>query len=406
MSRFMSNERGSDRINVLIALDKPSYNGRIHGGGRSFFNLVSGIDRRRFKVVACILRREDALKELFEREGLEVRYLGRGKFSPLVLIDLLQLIRTERVQVLHLNSFCSQQFGRIAGMIAGIPAIVHARGLTDYPRVWYQRVSDRLLSRFTARTLAVSREAGDAYIMNRAVAPDNVVVLPNGVSLEQFTPLDRKEYLAVKRDLDIDEGQLVVGVVSRLRDEKGIKHIIEAAARVLSLCKNATFLIVGDGPLLDELKMRVTCLGIEKSVIFTGFRENVRELLSIFDVKVFTSLGEGCSNVLLEAMAMGRAIVAPNVSGVNEVLSDGLSGLLCPVGDTEAMAARIIHLLKNERERGELGRGARLACEPYSLKKVVSRLQAIYEEVASGPAKRARNWAEGNGQDQPPQEVI
>ncbi|MFX0210316.1 MAG: glycosyltransferase family 4 protein [Candidatus Hodarchaeota archaeon] len=371
------------KINVLVALDKASYNGKIHGGGRSFFNIVTRINQKRFNVIPCILRKEDSLKSLFEKHGVRVNYLGRGKFDPFVLFDFIRLIKSEKIHILHLNSFASHQFGRLAGAITGVPTIIHARGLTDYPYSWYQQISDWFLARFTDQAIAVSKIVKEAYIANRKIDGDKVIVMPNGVPLEEFKPLPAEQRREIKRRLGIKPDHQVVGTVTRFIELKGNRYFLEAAAKVLQILPNTNFLVVGDGPLFQELKKLSRQLKLENHVFFTGFSDNVPAILSIIDVKVVSSLSEGFGNILVEAMSMGKAIVATNVAGLKEIVTDGKTGLLVPPRDPQAMAEQIIYLLQHEKERNRLELKSQDESRKYALDVYIRNLEKVYEEVAA-----------------------
>lgn len=385
----MRRSRETTRINVLFLLDKASYDGRMHGGGRTFLNTVSRIDGGTFRAIPCILRQEDSVNEAFKKRGLEVKYLGRNRFDPRVLLDLIQLIREERVQVMHLNSFGSQQFGRLASAITGIPTVLHAHGLTDYPRAWYQRLLDRVLARYTSKAIAVSKDVRNAYVAERFIGEDKFVVMPNGIALDEFEPLDASECTEVKQRFGIPESHYVVGTITRLREEKGNEDFIQAAPRVLECYPNTCFVIVGEGPRLYALKALARSLGIEHQVIFTGFCDDIRSILGIFHVNVVSTLAEGCSNAVLEAMAMGKATVATNVSGIREVLTDGKTAALVPPRNPAVMAERIIHLLGNTAEREKLAGGVRSATHRYSIDVYVRSLEKIYRDVMAADARCA-----------------
>ncbi|MFX0208429.1 MAG: glycosyltransferase family 4 protein [Candidatus Hodarchaeota archaeon] len=377
------------KINVLITTDKVGYEGNIHGPGRSFFNIVSGINQERFNVIPCILRRRDSLKWMFERKGIRVQYIERGELNPLAFFDLLRLIRDEKIHILHLNGYRSSILGRLAKTITGVLTIMHARGASDFygwkkikRYSWYQKVVDLFLAKFTDRVIAVSNEVKEVYVAQRKIDRRRVIVMPNAVSLEEFKPIGQQQYKRVKRCLGLDPDHWIVGTVTRFIEIKGTRYFLEAAAKVSRILPKTYFLIVGDGPLFQELKELSRRLRVDNSVIFTGFRKDIPQILSIFDVKVVSSLSEGSPNVLLEAMAIGKPIVATDVPGINEILKDGETGLLVPSRDPQAMAEKIIYLLRHEKERDRLGNRAHQESKKYALENYINHLESVYEQVA------------------------
>ncbi len=387
----MSENHIDSKLNVLITTDKVGYEGKIHGPGRSFLNIVSSIDRERSRVVPCILRKEDSLKPIFERRGIKINYLGRGEFDPFVFFYLIKLIKNERIHVVHLNGYRSSIFGRLARIVTGVPTIMHARGASDFygwkknnRYSWYQKVIDRFLARFTDLVIAVSDEVKEIYVQQRKIDPKKVIVMPNAIALERFKPLPVEKGKELRKQLGLKPDHLIVGTVTRFIEIKGNKYFLEAAKRVLHVFPNAYFLVVGEGPLFSELKQLCQRLGIDKSVIFTGFRNDIPQLLSIFDVKVIPSLSEGSPNVLLEALAAGKPIVATDVGGISDILRDGETGLLVPPQDPHAMSERIIYLLQCKEVRERLAMKARKESRKYSLDTYVKNLENVYVDVARG----------------------
>jgi glycosyltransferase involved in cell wall biosynthesis len=369
----------TNRINILMSIDHISYGNYIHGAGRVFLNILAKIDKYRFNIIPCILRKYDQLMPVLEKQETHIKFLEREKFDPLTLLDFLQIIKDERVHLLHLHQYGSSFFGRIAGALMGVPTVLHAHGI-DHSGMWQHQVMDWLLAKFTARGIGVSRES----LAKRSIKTHKGIVLPNGIPLENLKSLSADQYKALKKDLELEADQYIVGTITRLREEKGNSYLLEAAVEVLRAFPNTKFLIVGAGPLLGELKNLARRLGIERDVTFTGFYQNISAMLSIFDVKVIASIDEGFGQLtLLEAMAMGKAIVATSVDGITEILQDGETGLLVPPRDPLAMAEKIIHLLQSEEMRTQLGTKACHESHKYSLDAYIKDLEGIYEEVVA-----------------------
>ena len=384
----MAKSHRPSRINILIAIDHISNNSQINGPGRVFFNLTTKLDKKYFNVIPCILRKEDSLKSSFEDHGIHIQYLGRGKYDPLVLLDLLKLIIHENIHVVHLHLYASSIFGRLVRIITRVPTILHAHGPTDYygwkkrPYYsWYQQIADLFLAKFTDLVIAVSTEVRDVYVTQRRIDSKKVIVLPNAISLEEFTPSPLEHCEEIKRQFGIKPNHWVVGTVTRFIEVKGNRYLLEAAHKVLQTFPHTYFLIVGHGPLYKELKALSQRLQLEKNVIFTGFHKDVAHLLSTFDLKVVTSLSEGCPNALLEAMAMGRPIVAANVDGIKEILTDGETGLLVPPRDPQALAEKIIYLLQHDQFRKQLGSNAYRESRKYGIDTYIRDLGNIYKDM-------------------------
>jgi len=367
------------RINVLFVADHLSYEGKMHGVGRFFWNVLPRFNRNKYNVIPCVLRKKDALNDLFISQGIKIRYLGKTKFSPSTFMTLRKIIKEEKIDILHLHQYGSSNFGRLVGFIAGIPVIIHSHD-TDPNYPLYQRIADLILARFTDRVIAVSESAKESTIKKRSIREDKVIVMHNAIPLEEFQELTPEQKKEERRHLGINQDYKIVGTVTRLREEKGNKYLLEAAAEVLKVFPKTLFLIKGDGPLREELQNLSKKLNIEKNVIFYyGFVRDIRKFYSIFDIKVIASENEPFGLVMLEAMAMGKAIVATDAGGPKEILKDGETGLLVPAKDSGALAQKIIYLLENNQELERLARNAKKESEKYDIDLYVRKLEREYE---------------------------
>lgn len=187
----------------------------------------------------------------------------------------------------------------------------------------------------------------------------------------------------VREDLGIPERVPVVGTVANLKAHKGHRHLLEAAARVRMAVPEARFVLVGQGPMEDELRRRARELGLDGNVVFAGYREDALRVAAAFDLFVLPSTHEGLPIALVEAMALGKPAVVTAVGGVPEVVEDGAHGLVVPPGDPGALARAIVTLLRDARLRERLGAGARRRAADFDIRRAVRRMEQVYEELLS-----------------------
>jgi len=354
----------------------------MHGGGRYFWNVLPRFNKSRYNVVPCVLRKKDALNDLFMSQGINIRYLGKAKFDPSTFITLFRIIKEEKIDILHLHQHGASNFGRIAGFIAGVPVIIHAHDNEPNYHL-HQRIADVILAHFTDEVIAVSESAKESTIEKRSIREDKVVVMHNALPLDEFHVLTHDQKEEERRRLDINPDYKIVGTVTRLREEKGNKYLLEAAVEVLKVLPKTVFLIVGDGPLREELQNHCKKLNIEENVIFYGFSTKIQRLYSIFDINVIASVTEASPFALFEAMAMGRAIVATNVGGPKEILKDGETGLLVPTEDSGMLAQKLIYLLEHGQELERLAENAKEESKKYDIEVYVRNLEKEYEALLS-----------------------
>jgi len=373
-------------LRVLHVCDKFGVKGSsIHGVSRLFSWWFPRYDTARFDVSLCGLKSPEPASQLLEQQGIPVHHLGRGRFDPRILGDLVALARERKARVLHVHGYAAADFGRLAARRAGAALVLHEH-FADPRMPVYQAWADRWLAPLTDRAIAVSGSTREFLIHERHVPAERIRLIWNGAPLDEFAPVERAKALAVRRELGLPEAALVVGTIGRLSLQKGHRFLVEAAARVRARRRDdVRFLIAGDGDRIDALRGQAADLGITDTLVFAGHRTDVRELLGAIDVFAISSLYEGTPLALFEAMAAGKTIVSTAVDGCREVLEDGVTGLLVPAGDAESLAGAIERLLDDAGLRQALAAKAHEASRRYDVRSCVEAMQQVYEEVAPRP---------------------
>jgi glycosyltransferase involved in cell wall biosynthesis len=367
-------------LNVLQVCDHLGWEGsRMHGVKRLFSWMIPRFDPERFRVSLVSLRKKDLSEETLEQMGVDITYLERGKFDPLTLPALLNVIDRKQIDVLHLHGYGATTFGRMAGAIRRIPTILHEHAnLTATP--WFQKVADRALQPFTDIALAVSQSTADFVVGARQIDASKVKVVYLGVPLEEFSrPRSASEIASARREMGIADGQFAIGTVTRLHDSKGNSYLVDAAAHVVRERPAARFFLVGEGPLLDDLQAQAARLGLGERFVFAGFRRDVAGTLSAFDLSVFPSLWEGTPITAFEALAMGKPIVSTDADGLLDILTPDRDALIVAKRDASALAARIIWAMDRPDERARLSAAARETGRRYDIDGFVRKMERLYQ---------------------------
>jgi glycosyltransferase involved in cell wall biosynthesis len=374
-------------VGVLHVCDKFGVAGSsIHGVSRLFSWWFPRYDPARFTVSLCGLKRPEPASRLLEEQGIPVRHLGRGRFDPRILGDLVRVAREVRAAILHVHGYAAADFGRLAARRVEAALVLHEH-FADPRMPAYQGLADRMLARFTDRAIAVSGSTRDFLVRERHVPAKRVRLIWNGAPLAEFAPVGLAAALATRRELGLPADAPVVGSISRLSEQKGHRYLLDAAARVLPRRPDARFLIVGDGDQMEPLRRQARALGIAPSVLFAGHRTDVPALLGALDVFCISSTYEGTPLALFEAMAAGKAIVSTAVDGCREVLEDGATGLLVPPRDPEALAAALLRALDDSALRASLAKRAREASARYDIAACVAQMQDLYDEILAEKAR-------------------
>jgi glycosyltransferase involved in cell wall biosynthesis len=366
-------------LNVLQVCDHLGWEGsRMHGVKRLFSWMIPRFDPERFNVSLVSLRRKDLSEETLEAQGLDITYLHRSRFDPLTLPALLKVIDRKQIDILHLHGYGATTFGRMAGAIRRIPAILHEHAnLTDTP--WYQKVADRLLEPYTDIAIAVSHSTAAFVINARQVPEAKVKVVYLGVPLEEFSrERSAGEIAAARHDLGLLPADFAVGTITRLHESKGNSYLVDAAAQVIKERPQTRFCIVGEGPLLADLQAQAARLGLGDRFLFAGFRRDIPATLSAFDLSVFPSLWEGTPITGFEALAMGKPIVATDADGLLDILTDGHDAAIVPKRDAGALAGKIVWAIDHPEARARLGAAARVSGRRYDIGVFVRKMERLY----------------------------
>lgn len=370
--------------------------GDFHGAERCLLNLTTRLERSEFRPLIVLPFRGQLFDEL-QRRSVDARILPlgvfrvRGELYPprlfLRLAELLpavtrlvEMIRHEDIALVHSNT-SGVMAGAIAARISRIPHVWHVREIVTRPRIfwWFMR---RLIPRLSHRVICISRAVRQHLGSLHPADEGKIRVIFDGVDVN--VPRSGESLTGA-------EGSgLTVGMIARVNPYKGHEMFIRAAHSVSQAVPSARFVVVGGHlPEYETLWRRLLQLrrdlGLDSALSFTGHQppERIPEILASFDVFVLpTTDREGLGQVVLEAMAMARPVVATDVGGPCEVVVDGVTGYLVPPSDADRMAAAILRLLRDADLRSRMGRAGRARVEQFfSLDQHVSCIKAVYREV-------------------------
>jgi glycosyltransferase involved in cell wall biosynthesis len=271
--------------------------------------------------------------------------------------------------------------GRVIGHLAGVRDIVY----TEHSVMEVYHPLTRLLNLITYPlgeiTIAVSEEVKHSIMKHRITNRTKVLVIHNGVD-PNCGSTSRRYPDKTKDDLGIPANHKVVGNVANIRPEKGHEYLIQAAKIVCDSYPDVTFVIVGREMMngaINHLEEMATGLGIRNRVIFTGYRQDVFDIIGIFDLFVLSSLYEGLSLALLEAMSMGKPVIGSDVGGIPEVIDNDLNGFLVECRNPQQLAEKILDLLSNETLRKRMGQSAmHKVQDKFTIQRTARAIEQVY----------------------------
>lgn len=356
-------------MHVILTLD-------MAGMEHVVYNLTKNLNKDIFEVTIVVILRRGPLAAEVEKHGIKVISAKRMlRFVPLIYpYELIRLIRKIKPDIIHSHSGC-WHYSPLAARLCNVPVTIHTEHGRIFPETKSLIFCDRLYFRFTNKLVTVS-EYLTSY-MQEVVKLDSrkIIQIENGVDTEQFTSHERRT----------TSDDYTIGIVARLEPVKDHLTLLNAFAQVIKIVPNCKLLIIGNGSQKQNIEEQIQMLKLSDKVLLLGERKDIPELLSIMDIFVLSSLTEGTSLTLLEAMASGKPVVATNVGGNAKVVIDNETGFLVPPGEPSIMAEKIIKLLKDRNLINEMGtKGRNRVLEHFSLDKMVNAYEKLYLNCLNG----------------------
>lgn len=348
------------------------------GTERLLVGAARHLDRARFRLeVAYLLPWKDAFVADIEATGTPVHCLDAPRPTDVAwLARLRRLVREHDIDIVHTHMPLPAAYARLA-LPRRPPAFVHTEHNMWSRYRWPTRLANQVTYGRNARAVAVSDQVAATI---RSSVPVEVIVHGTDPSLVVDGPGARA---AARATLGLGEGARVVGTVGNFTAKKDQATLLRAFASVPDSPGGTHLVLVGLGPLEDDLRALADELGIGPRVVWPGSRDDVFALLPGFDAFVLSSRFEGLPIALLEAMASGVAPVATEVGGIPSVITDGQDGLLVPPGDPDALAAALGKVLDDDALRADLGRQAARRAGDFDLVHAVRRTEDLYAQVVA-----------------------
>jgi glycosyltransferase involved in cell wall biosynthesis len=351
------------------------------GAERNLYYLAPYLRKSKLRYGICCLMRRGEFADEIERLGIPVFEMGyRRRYAIQTLLKLRRLLIERKVAVVHTHLFESGVMGRLAAWLARVPVIItHEHGKTLWKR-WHHTMFERFAIRFTDQRIAVSKDIMNLRLRREGTPPDKIRIVFNAVDPERFD-LDQAARASKRKELGL-EGSLVVGTIGRLVEAKAYDLLLDVAHEACSLRGDLRFILVGEGPLRQELERKRDRMGMGERFQLLGQRTDIPELIAAMDAYIITSLREGMPITLIEAMMSAKPIVSTAVGGIPDTLADDEDGLLVEAGTSEALVEALMGLLERPEKMRDFGLKAReKALKWYAPEKVLDQLEAIYAEI-------------------------
>lgn len=351
-------------------------------------NLIERLDPERFEHVVYAIRRLGSNADRLRNHRVRVMCLGKKDTDfPVQVGPLARAIREIGPDIVHCRNWAAVE-AVMAGKWVRSCAVVHSEhGLDSNANAkepWRRICFRRLAFELADRVVSVSYQLRELHARRTGFAAHKIAVIHNGVDSRTFYP-DPEARHWVRQELGLSPDEFCIGSVGNLFPVKDHMTLLKAMERVSRAFTNWRLLVIGEGPELPGLKAFTSAHPDWRGrVAFLGSSNRVAEMLNVMDVYVLPSISEGISNSLLEAMATGLPVVATATGGNPEVVVDGESGLLFPVGDSGLLAEKLLGLRAGKELRVQLGqRALRRVKEDFSIDSMVRNYAQMYESLVS-----------------------
>jgi glycosyltransferase involved in cell wall biosynthesis len=374
----------NNKITVLF----PITDLELHGAQHQLLELVKNLDRECFRPLVLTLSPGGAMENEYRAalgDGL-ISIKRKGKFDLLYLYKVARLLRKMKVDVIQPFLTPATFYSLLPAILCRTPVKIvternsrKGRDIGGFGYRCYLKAED-LLTRFADWAIANSG-AGRDYLIERGVNPNHTWVIYNGIDLSGFV-FDNEDVAQIRQQFDIPPDKQVIGMIARLHPIKRHDIFLRAAAIVHREIPGTKFAILGDGPLRSQLENLTQELGLSSQVIFCGEQQNTYPYTAAFDIVAMSSDSEGLSLSLCEAMALGKPIVATDAGGNKELVENGETGFIVPLGDAESLAEAMLRLIRDPDLARAMGQRAKeKIATQFSPKKYVTEYQTLYEET-------------------------
>lgn len=353
----------------------------LKGGAKAkTIQTVFGLDGYEFTVGHSAAYDDDQLRRLHER-GVGTRHFPLLRhYNPITavpaVVSVVRYLRRQEFDLVHTHSTEVGIIGRLAAHRAGIPSVHTVHGVPyaeDRNEVLNRFVlaCERAVAPMTDHLITNADAIADEYLQLGIGRPDQYTTVYSGIDVERFATADPAT--------DLPSGGLRITMVGRLVEGKGLGVLLDAVDELDRA--DVTVSVVGDGPERETFEAEIRSRGLDDIVHTLGYRDDIDQILAAADVFVLPFLREGTPRVITEAMASGLPIVATDIAGIPEQVTNGENGYLVPTGDPKALADRLNRLLDDAERRVAFGENSRERVEQFSTNAMIADPDAIYQDI-------------------------
>lgn len=349
----------------------------IGGAGKWLLNYLERADREKFYIEVAVPK-GSMLTDEIKKRNTKVNIIPGMKdksFDIHAVLYFIKIFLRNKYDIVHTHASLS---ARIAARLITNSKIVYSKHCMDNnASLGKLRV---LINNCLCDKIVAVADACKDEMLSYGINEKKITVIHNGVKKIKFLQEDQKN--KIKKKYGINKDDKVAGIFARLEPVKGHEIFIDAAEKIVKINPNVKFIVAGEGSLKDNLINIVNEKDLKDNFIFTGFVNDITDLINIIDVNVVSSYSEALSLSIIEAMSVGKPCVVTDTGGNCELIADGKNGFVVPVGNSRSLYKAILTLLEDDELRNKFGREAfKIMNESFSLEIMVSKLEKLYEAM-------------------------
>jgi glycosyltransferase involved in cell wall biosynthesis len=368
---------------ILYVIDNLEFG----GGERGFLQIIEALDKNKFFISVAAHPGGIFEKKIVELDIPFYPINFANRYSISSILKLRNVIDKKKFDIIHSQGARADFFSRISARIPDKPCLISTvqMPVDGFNVGMLRRGIYRLIEKFSEKSvdcfIVVSDGLIDILKNHHNISENKIYKVFNGIETRLYNSEQKSDCSKniIRRSFGISNTEFVIGAIGRFCWQKGFEYLIRSLPDVLLKYPDVKVLLVGDGPLRKTIKDLTKFLSIEKNVIFTGFRNDIKDILSSMDIIVVPSLVEGFPMIILEAMAMEKPIVATRIDGITEQLKDEKEGILIPPRNPLSIATAIFKIKENSGFANKIGRAAGKKVKKYfSVNRMIKETENIY----------------------------
>lgn len=351
------------------------------GAENVFVDLTSRLNANNYKVLIGLFEPGWLLSQL-EAKGYRPELLTtKGSFDAALIKRLVTFIKKQKIDLVHAHLFGTSVYACIAAKIIGVPVVCTLHGTMDVGKnEKFRALKFWIINNFATKLVFVSESLKDYFMKMGLGRKKSAVVINNGIDVTRFHPDITR---SIRHELGYSDEDILICAIGDIRPQKGYDILMKAAEVLHQQIPRMKFLFVGSETSFSKiLKTNRDQLGLQDVVNFAGFRDDIPDILNSIDLYVLPSLSEGFSLTTIEAMAVGKPVIATRSGGPEKIITDGHDGILIDKSSSEAIVGAVQLLISNPGIASGLGQNAlKNVYKKYSVNSMIKGYENLYQEI-------------------------